>query len=110
MHNLFAGDLQHHCRNILGMSAETKPTVEAGVQPHSPDEQQHELDIAINAVQIGLRTGLMRVQKGYIVFLACANNVLPKSKVASNPLTRLTQNDQAVGKGAYADALIHSVS
>jgi len=110
MHNLFAGNLQHHCRNILGMSAETKPTAEASVQPHSPTEQQRELDIAINAVRIGSRTGLMRLRRGYIVSLARANNVSPKSKVDSNPLTRLTQNDQAVGKGAYADALIDWVS
>jgi len=92
------------------MSAETKPTAEASVQLHSPDEQQHELDIAINAVQIGSQTGLMQLQRGYIVSLAHVNNVSPKSKVDSNPLTQLTQNDQAVGKGAYADALIDWVS
>ena len=42
--------------------------------------------------------------------LARVNNMSPKSKVDSNPLTWLTQNDQAVGKGAYADALIDWVS
>ena len=80
------------------------------MQLHSPDEQQRELEIAINAVQIGSRTGLMRVRRGYIISLAHANNVLPKTRVDSNPLTRLTQTDQAVGKGAYADALINWVS
>jgi len=61
MHNLFAGDLQHHCCNILGMSAKTKLTAEASVQPHSPTKQQRKLDIAINAVWIGSQTGLMRL-------------------------------------------------
>jgi len=92
------------------MSAETKPAAEAGVKPHSPEEQQRELDIAINAVRIGSHTGLMRLQRGYIVSLARANNALPKININSNPLARLSQNDQAVGKAAYADALIDWVS
>jgi len=110
MHNFFAGDLQHHCRNVLGMSADAKPIDECRVQPHAPVEQERELDIAINAIKLGSLTGLNCVRRGYIVALAQANNVRPKTNVSRNPLERLRKKDQVIGKSAYAKALLDWVS
>ena len=110
MHNFFAGDLQHHCRNILGMSADVKPISESRVQPHAPVDQERELDIAINALKLGSLTGLNRVRRGYIVALAQANNVRPSTGISRNPLERLRKKDQAIGKSTYAKALLSWVS
>lgn len=109
MHNFFVGDLQHHCRNVFGMSL-AKPASEGRTQPHTPAQQQEELDAAIAAIKKGSSSGLNRLRRGYIIAIANANNVLPHATMSTNPLHRLSKRDQGVGKNVYVNALIKWVS
>ncbi|KAI6094609.1 hypothetical protein EDD16DRAFT_1721514 [Pisolithus croceorrhizus] len=49
MHNLFLGELQHHCCQVLHMNTEADGE-EGGIPLHSLEEQQQQLDAAIAAV------------------------------------------------------------
>jgi len=93
MHNFFLGDLQHHCRKVLGMNADAKPAAETRVQPHTPEEQQRELDAGIEAIKKRSLTALTKLRRGYIIALAEANNVLPAMVISGDPLVRLTKAD-----------------
>ncbi|KIK20958.1 hypothetical protein PISMIDRAFT_12591 [Pisolithus microcarpus 441] len=49
MYNFFLGDLQPHCWKVFGMDAEEKSN-STHIQPHTPAEQQQELDSGIEAI------------------------------------------------------------
>ncbi|KIO04370.1 hypothetical protein M404DRAFT_78088, partial [Pisolithus tinctorius Marx 270] len=51
MHNFFLGDLQHHCHKVFCMNADTKSAGKTHVQPHTPKEQQQELEDGIEAIK-----------------------------------------------------------
>lgn len=106
MHNFFLGDLQHHCRKVLGMNADAKSSTETHTRPHTPEEQQRELNAGIEAIQRHSLSALTKLRRGYIIALAEANNVLPEVSISSDPLVRLYKADQTIGKTAYAQALI----
>lgn len=106
MHNFFLGDLQHHCRKVFGMNADAKSAAETHIQPHTPEEQQRELDAGIEAIKKCSLSALTKLRRGYIVALAEANNVLPEVNISNDPLIRLYKADQTIGKTAYAQALI----
>jgi len=63
------------------MNADAKPAAETRVQPHTPKEQQRELDAGIEAIKKRSLTALTKLRRGYIVALAKANSVLPASSV-----------------------------
>ncbi|KIK18256.1 hypothetical protein PISMIDRAFT_14501 [Pisolithus microcarpus 441] len=106
MHNFFLGDLQHHCQKVFGMNADAKSAAETHIQPHTPEEQQRELDAGIEAIKKCSLSALTKLRRGYIVALAEANNVLPEVNISNDPLIRLYKADQTIGKTAYAQALI----
>ncbi|KAH7918969.1 hypothetical protein BV22DRAFT_1051386 [Leucogyrophana mollusca] len=106
MHNLFLGELQHHCRNILGMDAESLDPTQARIQPHNAEEQQKFLNEGISAIQRGSFSALEKLRRGYIVALAHANNVEPRKPPEEDVLKHHRRQDAVVGKAAYARALI----
>ena len=109
MHNLFLGELQHHCRQILRMNADADEE-HGGVPLHSPEEQQRYLDAGIAAIRKGSRTELGRIRKGYVVSLAHANNVNPLGNrdIDLDPLRH--DGDQLLTKSVYVEALLQWVS
>ena len=78
MHNFFLGDLQHHCRAMLGMDAGATPVEDMHVKLHDPKKQQRQLDSGIAAIRAADRASLNHLRQGYIVSLAQANNVVPE--------------------------------
>lgn len=106
MHNFFLGDLQHHCRATLGMDADATPPEDACIQPHDTEEQQRQLEYGIAAIRAADPASLNRLQQGYIVSLAQANNVVPDIRVETSTLKRSCKSDYQVGKEKYTNALI----
>ncbi len=74
MHNLFLGELRHHCMDVWGIDIKDKPAGKS-IVPHTPEEQEKNIDKMMAALRKG--SGLDKLRKGYIVTLARLNNVPP---------------------------------
>ncbi|CDO68121.1 hypothetical protein BN946_scf185044.g29 [Trametes cinnabarina] len=102
MHNLFLGDLRHHCRDVWGINIKDKSSSKA--VPHTPAEQQEWLTRLVTALRDsvlpngtfvkGAVSAVSSPRKGYLVALAQLNNIQPESKPT---------------KEGYAIALLHWV-
>ncbi|RPD52284.1 hypothetical protein L227DRAFT_515043 [Lentinus tigrinus ALCF2SS1-6] len=75
MHNLFLGELRHHCMEVFGVAVAEKGTRNAAW--HTPEEQQHHLDRIIAACKTRARKTLQRIRSDYISAVARYNNVSP---------------------------------
>ncbi|TFK58695.1 hypothetical protein BDN72DRAFT_741616, partial [Pluteus cervinus] len=73
MHNLFLGELKHHCREVWHMNIKEKK--EKKIKPHSYDRQVQEFGKAVRAIQNSLPKFLENLRKGYIVAIATENKV-----------------------------------
>lgn len=80
MHNLFLGELRHHCRDVWGIHIKDKPTTKK-IAPHSPKEQQKWLDCVCAALQKKSLASLLQPRKGYLVAVAQLNGILPQMKL-----------------------------
>lgn len=103
MHNLFLGELRHHCRDVWGIDGKEKAPTKA--TPHTLAEQQEWLTQLAAALRAGLLpdgkpakgvlSAIMQPRKGYLVATAQINNILPELKET---------------KQGYADTLLKWVS
>ncbi|KAI0351504.1 hypothetical protein OH77DRAFT_1410980 [Trametes cingulata] len=80
MHNLFLGELRHHCRDVWGINVKDGSRDTQKVKPHTPEEQQKWLNNLINALRKGSLNKVLQPRKGYLVALAELNGVVPLSK------------------------------
>ncbi|KAI0690825.1 hypothetical protein C8T65DRAFT_587629 [Cerioporus squamosus] len=80
MHNLFLGELRHHCMEIWGVDIKDKPPSGQKVRPHTPEEQERELGKAVRALRKCSSNALDKLRKGYIVAIAKLNDVLLEDK------------------------------
>ncbi|KAI9069601.1 hypothetical protein FKP32DRAFT_1559402 [Trametes sanguinea] len=86
MHNLFLGEIMHHCRRVWGVDvAEDKQPATVKTQVHSPDEQQSHLDKIWNAVVEGAEKKLSKFRRDYLSAVARFNNAVGEN---SAKLTR----------------------
>ncbi|KAI0375837.1 hypothetical protein BV20DRAFT_932781 [Pilatotrama ljubarskyi] len=85
MHNLFLGELRHHCRDVWGINVKDNAPDAPSMRPHPPDEQQKWLDHVVLFVKKGIRSKLTRVRRGYIAAVAELNGAIP---AASTQLTK----------------------
>lgn len=92
MHNLFLGELRHHCRDVWGINIKDNSHETQKITPHTPEEQQKWIDHILSALQTRSLRKIMQARKGYIVAVAKLNGVIPRSK--------------KFGKAEYADALL----
>ncbi|TFK82783.1 hypothetical protein K466DRAFT_499651 [Polyporus arcularius HHB13444] len=76
MHNLFLGELRHHCMDVWGIDIKDKPSGQK-VRAHTPEEQQTNIVKAMNALHKESETALDKLRKGYIVAFARLNDVPP---------------------------------
>ncbi len=105
MHNLFLGDLRHHCREVWGINIKDQKTAAKKAVPHTPEEQEKWLGRLLAALRKGvlpdgtLRKGALSAvtqpRKGYLVALAQLNGIIPDLKLT---------------KHAYGSALLGWVS
>ncbi|OSC99340.1 hypothetical protein PYCCODRAFT_1479872 [Trametes coccinea BRFM310] len=86
MHNLFLGEILHHCKSVWGtaVAEENQPSMTKSAV-HSPEEQQSYLDKVLNAVCARAEKKLASICKDYLSAVARFNNVLGET---SSDLTR----------------------
>ncbi|KAI0324601.1 hypothetical protein GY45DRAFT_1262514 [Cubamyces sp. BRFM 1775] len=92
MHNLFLGELRHHCREVWGLDVKDKGGDGSKLAPHTPEQQQACLQRVYVALLKQSKTSLRKVRKGYITAVAEANGIVPTSGLFT--------------KDAYIDALL----
>ncbi|RPD58136.1 hypothetical protein L226DRAFT_467294 [Lentinus tigrinus ALCF2SS1-7] len=73
MHNLFLGELRHHCMEVFGVGVAEKGTRNAAW--HTPEEQQQNLDRILAALKTRAKKTLERIRGDYISAFARYNNV-----------------------------------
>ncbi|KAI0340552.1 hypothetical protein BDW22DRAFT_1448365 [Trametopsis cervina] len=79
MHNLYLGELRHHCMEVLGIDITGRPSEEKATTPHTPAEQLEWLQKVIKAMHQQSESALMIPRKGYLVAVADLNSVYPQS-------------------------------
>ncbi|CDO72139.1 hypothetical protein BN946_scf184962.g82 [Trametes cinnabarina] len=82
MHNLFLGELRHHCRDVWGIKVKDAPPNQGksrGMTPHTPVEQQRWLETAASYISKTLPRKLDAVRKGYLLAIAELNGAIPAS-------------------------------
>lgn len=101
MHNLFLGELRHHCREIWGIDIRDKTSDNAKVEPHTPKEQQRHLEDVVRFVKQDSFNKLMNLRKGYVAAVAELNGAVPAlakftKKEYSNALLRWVSRTQFI--------------
>ncbi|KAI0753039.1 hypothetical protein C8Q80DRAFT_1096323 [Daedaleopsis nitida] len=79
MHNLFLGELRHHCREVWEINIKDKATTRK-VTAHTPDKQKKWLDKVVSALRKSAARGevlssLTQPRKGYLIALAHFNDI-----------------------------------
>ncbi|OJT09666.1 hypothetical protein TRAPUB_13852 [Trametes pubescens] len=75
MHNLFLGELRHHCRHVWGINDKENRSQTGGITPHTPEEQQEWLNCVAAALKKG--AGWSRIRRGYVAATAEHNKAVP---------------------------------
>lgn len=94
MHNLFLGDLRHHCREVWGINIKDQKTTAKKAVPHTPEEQEKWMGRLLGALCKGvlpngkLKKGALAAvtqpRKGYLVALAQLNGIVPELKLTKH--------------------------
>ena len=96
MHNLFLGELRHHCREVWGLDVKDKTGDSPKLDPHTPEQQRVQLQRVVTGLTKLSSTAVEKVRKGYVVAVAEVNGVVPEGSNFT--------------KAAYASALVAWVS
>ncbi|OJT08645.1 hypothetical protein TRAPUB_461 [Trametes pubescens] len=86
MHNLFLGELRHHCMSIWGIDVKDvkdKSSSCTKVRPHSPEEQTACLELLAMQLANGSTRSVLKIRKGYIVAVAQHNKIAPEDGLFS---------------------------
>ncbi|KAL7284233.1 hypothetical protein ACG7TL_001515 [Trametes sanguinea] len=75
MHNLFLGELKHHCRALWGI--DDKAPSKQNIALHSPEEQSEWLHRVAAGVKKGSK--MKRIRRGYVAAMAEFNGAIPTS-------------------------------
>ncbi|KAL7284382.1 hypothetical protein ACG7TL_001672 [Trametes sanguinea] len=81
MHNLFLGELRHHCINIWGIDVKDKSASATRARPHTPEEQKKWLNRITDALRKCSIPAMTQARKGYVVAIAQLNGIAPASKL-----------------------------
>ncbi|KAI0364513.1 hypothetical protein BV20DRAFT_1039369 [Pilatotrama ljubarskyi] len=79
MHNLFLGELRHHCRDVWGINVKDKSSDSSKLAPHTPAEQQTWLERVASYIRTSSKSRLSKVRKGYLAAVAELNGAVPPS-------------------------------
>ncbi|TBU28219.1 hypothetical protein BD311DRAFT_663831 [Dichomitus squalens] len=81
MHNLFLGELRHHCMEVWGIDVKDK-IGQRKATPHSPEEQQKWLTRLVADLRNHRPlSSIEKPRKGYLVAVAQLNGIVPQSKL-----------------------------
>ncbi|KAL7283106.1 hypothetical protein ACG7TL_002531 [Trametes sanguinea] len=81
MHNLFLGELRHHCINVWGIDVKDKSAFATRARPHTPEEQKKWLNRVTDALRKRSIPAVTQAWKGYVVTIAQLNGITPASKL-----------------------------
>ncbi|KAI0350459.1 hypothetical protein OH77DRAFT_1463642 [Trametes cingulata] len=87
MHNLFLGELRHHCMDVWGVDIKDKPSNK--ITAHTPTEQKIWLNRLVTALRKGSMSAVMQPRKGYLVALAQLNGMTCPSKFTKREYGKL---------------------
>ncbi|RPD81756.1 hypothetical protein L226DRAFT_451552 [Lentinus tigrinus ALCF2SS1-7] len=90
MHNLFLGNLRHHCMDVWGI--DIKGRTGKKVAPHTPEEQASWLHRVVEGIRKDSKNALSKIRIGYLATIAQFNDIDPGSLLT---------------KRAYITALLH---
>ncbi|CDO77460.1 hypothetical protein BN946_scf184881.g3 [Trametes cinnabarina] len=85
MHNLFLGELRHHCRDVWGLDIKDKGGDGPKLMPHTPEQQRANLDRVLKGLTKQSKAAFQKIRKGYVVAVAELNGVMP---IPANLLTK----------------------
>ncbi|PIL35041.1 hypothetical protein GSI_02828 [Ganoderma sinense ZZ0214-1] len=85
MHNLFLGELRHHCMEVFGVDVASEKRTPKNITLHTPQEQQAVLDKLFAALVAKSEKALLRFRTDYLSTVARFNNVKVNS---TNPSKR----------------------
>ncbi|OJT15521.1 hypothetical protein TRAPUB_7214 [Trametes pubescens] len=87
MHNLFLGEVLHHCRQVWGVDVaqDKSPSGQKVGVIHTPAEQQQYLDSVLAATCAGSNKKLANMRRDYLSAVARFNNIVGETK---SPPTR----------------------
>lgn len=88
MHNLFLGELRHHCREVWGIYIKDKPTGKK-MSAHTPQEQRKWLDHVVTALRKKKLSSLTQPRKGYLVAVAQLNGIMLKNQLTKEEYARV---------------------
>ena len=75
MHNLFLGELRHHCMEVWGISGIGESPSPRSLASHSPEHQRGHLDRILEALLEKSSKKLMAIRRDYLLAVAKHNNV-----------------------------------
>lgn len=78
MHNLFLGTLRHHCMDVWGIAGVGETDGTGNAKPHTPTEQQVQIDRVITGLKQHSPTALDRMRRDYLVAFAELNGVVER--------------------------------
>ena len=67
MHNLFLGELRHHCREVWGINVKDKSDDSKKIEPHTPEQQRAQLLRVFHLLQKRSLSDFKKIRKGYVV-------------------------------------------
>ncbi|KAI1788015.1 hypothetical protein LXA43DRAFT_895298 [Ganoderma leucocontextum] len=74
MHNLFLGELRHHCMDVWGVGDLSEKTPKS-LTPHTPSEQQQHLDQLFASLCKKAMSAVKRTRKDYLLAVARFNKM-----------------------------------
>ncbi|KAI1782174.1 hypothetical protein LXA43DRAFT_906544 [Ganoderma leucocontextum] len=83
MHNLFLGELRHHCMEVFGVDVAGEKRTPKNITLHTPQQQQAILDKLLNSLAGKSEKALLRFRTDYLSTVASFNNVKVNTANAS---------------------------
>ena len=77
MHNLFLGELKHHCVEVWGIDVKDKSGGAKKLPPHTPEQQKRYLEDALECLMNRDSKKLSKIRKGYITSIERLNSITP---------------------------------
>nr|VWP01579.1 N/A [Ganoderma boninense] len=77
MHNLFLGELKHHCVEVWGIDVKDKTGGTKKIHPHTPEQQKRYLEEALECLKNRDSRKLSKIRKGYLTSIAMLNGITP---------------------------------
>ena len=92
MHNLYLGDLRHHCLQVLGLDINGVPSEEKKAKSaHTPDQQLGYLTDLERAIRDRSEAKMKKIRVGYLKAFAELNGVIPSAAKKRDYIAALLQ-------------------